>query len=98
MSKKIIHLFIFFLIVAISLSPRLSLGYISGNRSIDIRVEDIILSLGLLVWFLYMLVRGQYNFKLPPLFWQMFAFLSFGFFSVLANILLGNIFLDKAFF
>jgi len=99
MKNKIIYLFLIFLIIAISLSPRFSFGFIpTTQRSIDIRVEDIIIFVGLIAWFFCVLISGKYKFKLPPLFWPIFSMLAFGFFSILVNILLGKISLEITFF
>jgi hypothetical protein len=91
-NKKNIFGFLILLITAISLSPRFSLGFISGTeRSIDLRVEDIILCFGLLVLLFYFLISGKYKFKLPPLFWPIITWSVFGFLSVLVSLMIGNV-------
>lgn len=98
-NKKIIFIFLFCLLAAISLSPRFSFGHISGTqRSIDLRIEDFVLLLGLAGWIFYALAHKKHSFKLPPLFWPILIWIAWGFFSVVVNLLLLNIQLSKAFF
>ena len=98
MNKKNIHLFLFFLIAAICLSPRFSFGALYNGRHIDIRAEDIILCLGLMAGLFYIFIHGKHKLELPPLFLPIASICSFGFFCVLINLLLGNIILGVAFF
>ena len=99
MTKKlIIYIFLVLLIAAVSLSPRFSLGVLFPGRNIDIRAEDVLILIGLIAWIFYILIKGKYKFKLPPLFWPIFCLLGWGFFSILINLLFGNILLGEAFF
>jgi len=98
-NKKIIYLFLISLIAAISLSPRLHLGFVpSTGRNIDIRIEDILLCIGLIFWLCYFFVSGKYKFQKPPLFWPILAWISFGLFSVLVNLLFRDVNLEITFF
>lgn len=96
--KKLILLFLILLIAAISLSPRFSFGLLFAKRSLDIRVEDMMLAAGLIFWLLYNLASGKSNFKVPPLFWQITAWLSFAIFSILVNLLFKKGNLELTFF
>lgn len=96
--KTIIYLFLFFLIAAISLSPRLPFGQISNGRSIDIRVEDILLCIGFISLVSYIIVRRRSKIVLPPLFWPILTWGAFGIVSVLFNLAFKGLPADKAFF
>ncbi len=100
-NKKIIFLFLVLLIAAISLSPRFSLGYkylFLTERSIDIRAEDILIFFGALFLILSFLVSGKKSFKKPPLFWPIFSWIIFGFFSIMVNLLIKDSNLNIFFF
>ncbi len=89
MAKKIIYLFLILFIAAICFSPRLSLGYLpSTQRSVDIRVEDILIFLGIIFVVIYFIASGRISFKKPPLFWPIVAWILFGFLSILVNFLI----------
>src|SRR6185295_7396334 len=96
--KKIAYLFLIVLVVAISFSPRLSLGLISGRRNIDIRAEDMVLGVGLLVLLCSAFILRKRQFKTPPLFWPVAAWLALGFFSILVNLILFNTTPEISFF
>lgn len=96
--NKIIYIFLILLIASISLSPRLSVGVLSSGKSIDVRLEDIVLFFGLVALSLHFFISGKYKIKLAPLFWPIIAWVSFGFLSVLFNVLSGHIVLSTAFF
>ena len=97
-NKKIVYLFLVLLITAICLSPRFSLGLLAGRRNIDIRAEDIVLCFGLIAGLIFIILRKKFKFILPPLFWPILFVSSWGFFSVLLNLLIGNIVSKIAFF
>lgn len=63
---RIMKLGIVLLIMAISLSPRIPLDIVIPGRRFDLRFEDIILTMLLLFWLLYLLLRPKIY--LTPLF------------------------------
>lgn len=98
-NQRLIYIFLILLIAAICFSPRFSLGYLPlTQRSIDIRAEDIILALGLFFSGISFLARGKSSFKTPPLFWPIFSWVVFGFFSILVNALIYRINVGLFFF
>ena len=97
-NKKTVYLFLVLIITAICLSPRFSLGLLAGRRNIDIRAEDIVLCFGLIAGLIFIVLRKKFKFILPPLFWPILFVSSWGFFSVLLNLLIGNIVSKIAFF
>ncbi len=91
-NKKIVYLFLVLLVAAISLSPRLSLGLIPNTgRSVDIRAEDMVLCFSLILGIFHILASGRCRFKRPPLFWPILAWILFGLFSVLVNLLFRDV-------
>lgn len=52
-------LVIYALILAISLGPRIPLGFAIPGRTFDLRVEDIIIALAVFGWFIHLLVRPR---------------------------------------
>jgi hypothetical protein len=89
---------IIILLLAIGLSPRFSVGKISDGRSIDIRIEDICLVIFLVYWTVSFFIRGETKIKTVFLFYPILAWLGAGFFSVLTNLIFGNLILSRAFF
>lgn len=98
-NQRLMYVFLILLIAAICFSPRFSVGYVPlTQRSIDIRAEDIILFFGLFFSVISFLVQGKNSFTTPPLFWPIFSWVVFGFFSVLVNVLLYRINVGVFFF
>ncbi|KPJ56395.1 hypothetical protein AMJ49_04945 [Parcubacteria bacterium DG_74_2] len=93
---KILPLFL--LAAAIALSPSFSAGALEGERVIEIRVEDILIVILGLIWFTNFLISGKKEFKKPPLFLPILAWLGIGLFTVLFNWILGNLELSRGFF
>jgi len=88
----------FFLILiaaGISFSPRFSCGVIAGNRRIDIRIEDILLVIFGINWIFNFSIKNQLK---PPLLLPILSWISFGFFTTLINLFLGNLNITRAFF
>ncbi len=89
------------LAVAIAFSPSFSAGKIISEkaiRTIEIRVEDILIVILGLVWIANFLILGRKKIEKPPLFFPILAWLGIGFFSVLTNWIFANISLSRGFF
>lgn len=89
---------IILLAAAIAFSPSFSAGKIAGGRVVEIRIEDILILILGLVWITNFLVSGRKDFKKPPLFSPIIAWLGIGFFSLLTNWLFMNIEFSRGFF
>lgn len=89
---------LFLIVAAIVFSPDFSLGTIEGGRSIDIRIEDILIVILGLVWIASFLISGKKKTGKPPLFLPILAWLSIGLISVLTNWIFMNIGFSKGFF
>ncbi len=87
---------------AIALSPRFSIGQLSGgiagSKIIDIRIEDLILAGLILLWVVQFLFSKRTTFQKPLLFFPIALWLGFGLLTTLLNIILGNIEPFRAFF
>lgn len=84
---------------AIGLSPSFSMGTMKGlDKIIEIRIEDILIVVLGLFWFLNALISGKKTVKKPPLFFPILAWLGIGFISLLTNWIFGNIGLPRGFF
>ena len=96
---KIRSLLLYLLIIAIALSPTLFLGTSSGlQKNIDIRVEDIFLIIIVVVSAICFLINKIRVINRPPLFIPIVLWTTFGLFSLLVNIFLGNVYWLRGFF
>ena len=89
---------LFILLLAIGLSPSVSVGTISSGKAIEVRAEDFLMIILGFFWLITFLVSGKNKIKEPPLLKPIFVWLSVGFFSLLVNWILGNIYLTRGFF
>ncbi len=95
--KEIIKIIPLILIAAaIALSPSLSLGEISKGRLVEIRAEDILISILGAVWIIELISRK--GFKKAPLFFPIMVWLLAGAISVLTNWTFGGLEKSRGFF
>ena len=87
-----------FLAIAIAFSPSFIVGKIGEKRLIEIRIEDILLIFFGLIWIIGLLISKRKKLCKPPLFTPILVWLSVSFFSLLINLILGNIELARGFF
>jgi hypothetical protein len=84
-------IFLFLLASAICLSPRFGAGTLSGGRSLDIRIEDILLIFLFAEWAFDFLLSKKTTFKKPPFFVPVLAWLATGFVSTGINIMTSSV-------
>jgi hypothetical protein len=71
----------------------------SSAKTIELRLEDFFILFFGIVSFFYFLLAGRFKIIKPPFFTPIILWLSFGFFGLLVNLILGNLFfIDRAFF
>jgi len=87
---------LFLLVCAITFSPRFPLGTIPGERRFDLRGEDIIITLMLIIWLLFLFLRSRIY--LTPLFKPIFAYTSMLSVSSALNIITGYLNPVRTFF
>ncbi|OGZ79622.1 MAG: hypothetical protein A2358_01500 [Candidatus Staskawiczbacteria bacterium RIFOXYB1_FULL_37_44] len=93
------NLSITLLLGAIMLFPSFVVGRISSGNTIELRIEDFLLLFFGIVALAYFLVNGKSKFRKPPFFMPILFWLAIEFFSVLINLILGNLFvIDRAIF
>ncbi len=81
---------------AISFSPSIVLGRIT-NKAIEIRIEDILIFLLAIIWFISLLI-GKKKIKKNFLFISIFLWLGIGLSSVLLNFIFGTLDIARGFF
>jgi len=97
--KKNFHiLFLVFLSSAIALSPSFVVGKISGEREIEIRLEDILIVFLGFFWIAEFLIFKIKRIKKPPLLLPILAWLGIGLLSVLTNWVFFAFSLSRGFF
>jgi len=97
--RELIHLIpVILLVLAIGLSPSIILGTIAGEKSFELRAEDILLVVLGLAWFGNFAIARKKKLKRPPLLFPIFAWLGIGFLSVVTNLLFHNIEFQRSFF
>ena len=103
--EKTAFIFLVLLVLAVGLSPRIPVGgrisgggFWGGSRQIEIRAEDVILAVFILLAAVAFLLSGKEKIEKPPLFIIIVLWLSLGFASLLLNWILGNISLAVGFF
>ncbi len=90
--------------LSIAFSPSFVIGYIGGEgasggtRGIEIRVEDIILLILLVIAFLSFTSKSKQKIEKPPFFYLILLWLFFGLASTLLNIILENLPTIRPFF
>lgn len=84
------------LIAAVCLSPRIPLPLPLPGRRFDLRIEDLILSLLLLFWFFYLLMRPRLH--LTPLFRAIAVYTSIVFINTCMAVLSSDLGIISAFF
>jgi len=85
------------LVAAIGLSPRFLVGRITG-RSIEIRVEDLVLVVLCIAWVVSMIQERKTRVAKPPLALAIIAWMSIVVITTLVNVALANVIPARAFF
>ena len=89
---------IILLALAIGLSPYLTVAQLADGRAVKIRIEDLVISVLLVISFLGFLAAGKKEIKKPPLMLLMLAWLCINFTSTLADVVLNNLYITRSFF
>lgn len=88
---------IFLLVLAISIGPRIHMGQLQYGKLLDLKLEDFLIVLLIISWFIYSLLRGQ-KLYISPLGKPILIYLSLAFISTSTGLFLGWIEPVRAFF
>lgn len=86
------------LALTIGFSPSITVAQLADGRAVEIRAEDILISLLLIFSIFSFLIYGKNPIKIIPLFYLIGAWLGINVLSIVANVFFNNLYITRSFF